>query len=122
MSLLGILIFTAIGILFLVVVLLLSWLLSPPLRSEGDKLEPYECGNLPFGEGRTQFPVRYYFFALLFLLFEVEAVFLIPWALFFKEFNWLGLVEGAIFMVVLLAAFIFAWKEGVLSWLSLKEM
>jgi NADH-quinone oxidoreductase subunit A len=122
MKLLGVLIFTGIGIIFLVGALAISWLISPPSRPQGDKFEPYECGNLPFGEGRLQFTIRYYFYALLFLLFELEAVFLIPWAFFFRKLVWLGVIEGLIFLLILLVAFFFAWKEGVLSWLRLKEI
>ncbi len=102
MELVGILVFTFVGIIILLGILVLSWLISPPSFPEGEKLEPYECGNLPFGEGRSQFPLRYFFYAFIFLLFEVSVFFLFPWALFFKEFHWVGVIEGLIFFYFLI--------------------
>jgi NADH-quinone oxidoreductase subunit A len=124
MNLLFILGFVIIGTVLLVGILLLSLLISPkpPKEEAGDKYEPYECGNLPFHDARVQFPTRYYFYLLLFLLFEVEAAFLIPLALVYKKLGLLAAVEGGVFLLLLLVAFLFALKEGVLDWLKIEEL
>ncbi|MCF7668777.1 MAG: NADH-quinone oxidoreductase subunit A [Verrucomicrobia bacterium] len=80
------------------------------------KREPYECGEIPFGEGWTRFNVGYYIFALLFLIFEVEVVFFFPWAVVLREIGVLGLIEGLIFLFVLFFGLIFAWRKGYLVW------
>ena len=84
----GILAFLAVAIGFLVVNLLLWWILRPSRFSE-EKLTTYECGENPVGTAWVQFNIRFYVFALIFIIFDVEAVFLLPWAVVFRELGWL---------------------------------
>jgi NADH-quinone oxidoreductase subunit A len=81
-----------------------------------EKLTPYECGIPPVGDSRAPFAVRYYIFALLFVIFDVEAVFLFPWALVFRTLGGTGFVEMMIFFAVLLVGLIYAWGKGALEW------
>ncbi|MBE0428710.1 MAG: NADH-quinone oxidoreductase subunit A [Thermoleophilia bacterium] len=81
-----------------------------------EKLTPYECGVPPIGDARIPFAVRYYIFALLFLIFEVEAVFLFPWAMTFDSLGTGGFVAMMIFIGVLLFGLIYAWGRGALEW------
>lgn len=122
MSLLGLLVFLVVSVVLLLIVLFLSFILSPQIEVTGDSHESYECGNLPFSDARLLYPVRFYFVALLFLLFEVEAALLIPWALIVRKISSYGILTGLLFLVFLLVPFLFAWKEGVLRWLEPEEM
>lgn len=102
---------------------LFGWLLLSvarllrPRNDTREKLLPYECGMEPFGGGWTQHTARFYIFALLFLIFDVEIAFLYPWATVFHGLGITGLVEMFLFIFVLLAGLIYAWKKGVLKWL-----
>lgn len=80
------------------------------------KLEPYECGVPTKGKTWVQFNVGYYLFALLFLIFDVELVFLYPWAVVAKSVGWLAMVEIVIFMFILFMGFLYAHKKGALKW------
>ncbi len=82
-----------------------------------EKLTTYECGIPPVGDSRAPFAVRYYIFALLFVIFDVEAVFLFPWAMVFRDLGGTGFVEMMIFFAVLLLGLIYAWGKGALEWL-----
>ena len=77
---------------------------------------PYECGLDPSGDARIPFRIRFYVIALLFLVFDVEVVFLYPWAIIFNKLGWFGFWEIVIFTVFLLVAYIYAWSEGALTW------
>jgi len=81
-----------------------------------EKITPYECGIPPIGDSRAPFAVRYYIFALLFVVFDVEAVFLYPWAMVFRGLGMTGYVEMMIFITVLLLGLIYAWGKGALEW------
>ena len=81
-----------------------------------EKVSPYECGIPPIGDSRAPFAVRYYIFALLFVVFDVEAVFLYPWAMVFRSLGMTGFVEMMIFIAVLLLGLIYAWGKGALEW------
>lgn len=95
--------------------LLTSRLIAP--RSQGKaKSSPYECGILPMGEPASQFNFRYYIFALLFIIFDVETVFMYPWALVFKELGWFAFWEMIIFILILALGLLYAWKKKVLRW------
>ena len=87
-----------------------------PVKPTAQKLIPYESGVNPVGEGWSQSQIRYYVFALLFVLFDVEAVFIFPWATQLERYAGLGLVEMGVFVGVLLLGLIYAWKKGVLRW------
>ena len=81
-----------------------------------DKLMPYESGVGPVGSARERVPVRYYLVAMLFILFDVEAVFLYPWAVLFRELGWLGLAEILVFVGMLLVGYVYAWRRGAFQW------
>lgn len=85
-------------------------------HSYPEKLTPYECGVPPVGDTRMPFAVRYYIFALLFLIFDVEAIFLYPWALVFRLLGMQGFLEMMIFVAVLLVGLLYAWGKGALEW------
>ena len=107
------------SILAAVLFVLLNYTLSrlvAPHDPRGAKVFPYECGEVPIGSARTRFNVGYYVFALLFLIFEVEVVFLFPWATVLREIGVRALVEGGIFLVILVFGFAFAWRKGALVW------
>jgi NADH-quinone oxidoreductase subunit A len=87
-----------------------------PTRPLPQKYIPYESGVDPVGEGWSQSQVRYYVFALLFVLFDVEAVFIFPWATQLERYAGFGLVEMGVFVAVLLLGLVYAWKKGVLRW------
>ena len=103
------------GSLLVLTALLTSRLLAPFSRSSG-KGTSYECGMLPIGRVRSQMQVRYYLFAILFLIFDVEAVFLFPWAVTFVDVGQAAFYEMVLFIGVLLAGLVYAWKKGVLQW------
>ena len=87
-----------------------------PKHPTRQKLIPYESGVDPVGEGWSQSQVRYYVFALLFVIFDVEAVFIFPWATQLERYAGFGLVEMGIFVFVLLLGLVYAWRKGVLRW------
>lgn len=111
-----VLVFFMVGVLFVLFTMWFSWALRPH-HPTVQKLSTYECGELPFGEAKLQFNFRYYVFALLFVVFEMEIIFLFLWALMFKSMlGWLILAEGVIFILVLLGGLIYVWKEDMLKW------
>jgi NADH-quinone oxidoreductase subunit A len=85
-------------------------------RPSQAKLSPYECGSPPVGDARERFSVSFYLVAMLFILFDVEAVFLYPWAVVFKSLKWFGFVEMLLYIAVLLAGYMYIWKKGALDW------
>jgi len=111
-------IFIILGIMLPVVALSFGRLLRPSKPTE-EKQTTYESGNVPVGEGQVRFNVRYYLFALMFVIFDVETVFLYPWAVAYKQFGLFVLVEMAIFTGLLLIGLLYAWKKKVLKWNSI---
>jgi NADH-quinone oxidoreductase subunit A len=107
----------AVGALMVVGGVMLSRLLTPRVPSK-TKEQPYECGEIPVGSARVQFNVAYYLFALLFLVFDVEALFLYPWAVTLREAGFVGLIEILIFVAILVAGLAYAYKKGALEWHS----
>jgi NADH-quinone oxidoreductase subunit A len=87
-----------------------------PRRLLPEKLTTYECGIDPVGEGWSQSQIRYYIYAFLFVIFDVESVFLFPWAVVFADLGWFAVVEMAIFIVILGTGLLYAWRKGVLRW------
>ena len=87
-----------------------------PSRPTPEKLTTYESGVDPLGSGFSQSQIRYYIFALLFVLFDVEAVFIFPWAMGLETYDVFGLVEMLIFVVILVLGLVYAWRKGVLRW------
>jgi len=100
----------------LVVTAIIGAKLLAPYAPGREKATPYECGMLPIGRVRTQIHVRYYVYAILFLLFDVEAVFLFPWAVSVVEVGEVALYSMLVFMVILGAGLGYAWKKGALEW------
>ena len=80
------------------------------------KLAPYECGCEPVGSARERFSVKFYIIAMLFILFDIEAVFLYPWSVLFKRLGMFGLMEMGVFIVILFVGYIYVWKKGALEW------
>jgi len=83
---------------------------------EGVKTDTYECGMKTVGSSWIQFNFRYYFFALLFVVFDIETVFLYPWAVHFKQLKLFGFVEMLVFILILVVGLVYAWKKRVLEW------
>lgn len=110
-----ILLFIFIALAFGVVTLVLSYLLQPKYP-EPEKLSAYECGSEPFSDARMPFPVRYYIFAMLFVIFDIEVIFLYPWAVVFNKIGFIGLLEMLIFIGLFLVAYVYAWRKGALEW------
>ena len=100
---------------FGVVSLVMSYLLGVK-KPNARKLAPYECGVNPIGTARERFSVKFYLVAMLFLLFDIEAVFLFPWAVVYRDLRIFGFVEMLLFIVVILAGYIYVWKKGALEW------
>lgn len=84
--------------------------------SHRTKLMPYECGVDPIGGARERFSVRYYVIAMLFLIFDVEAIFLFPWAVIYDQLSLFGLVEMLVFIGILVVGYYYAWRKGALEW------
>ncbi|WP_243374391.1 NADH-quinone oxidoreductase subunit A [Geotalea sp. SG265] len=80
------------------------------------KMSPYECGCDPVGSARERFSIKFYIIAMLFILFDIEAVFLYPWAVLFKRLGMFGLMEMGVFIVILFVGYIYVWKKGALEW------
>ncbi len=80
------------------------------------KMAPYECGCEPIGTARERFPIKFYLVAMLFILFDIEAVFMYPWAILYKKLGIFGLVEMGLFIVILFVGYIYVWKKGALEW------
>jgi NADH-quinone oxidoreductase subunit A len=87
-----------------------------PKKKTDLKSMPYESGMVPYGPGTRRMPVRFYLIAVLFILFDIEVVFFLPWAIVFRQLGWFGLAEMAIFIAILLVGYIYAWKKGALEW------
>jgi len=88
-----------------------------PKKPAQDKLFTYEAGKLPFGgPWEKRIPIRYYMTAVLFLLFDIEVIFLFPWAVLLKKLKWFGLIEMAVFLAILLAGYIYVWRKGAFEW------
>jgi NADH-quinone oxidoreductase subunit A len=87
-----------------------------PKKPSAVKSEPFECGKDPFALPRGRLAIRFYLTAILFILFDVELVFLYPWAVVFRDLGMLGLAEIVIFLGVLMAGFFYAWDNGALEW------
>jgi NADH-quinone oxidoreductase subunit A len=106
---------TAVGLGFSVVSLWLSWRLAPN-NPTPEKLAPYECGIVPLQEPVERFPVKFYLVAMLFVIFDVEIIFLFAWAVRFEQHGWAGVLAVGIFIALLVETLIYVWKRGALDW------
>lgn len=107
--------FFILGVGFVASAFIISWMLRPrdpnPLKAA-----PYECGEIVKGSSRVQFNVSYYLVALLFVIFDIEVLFLVPWAVAFRDLGIVSYIEMMIFIVILIFGLIYAWKKGVFEW------
>lgn len=103
------------GALFTAGGLIASWLFRPR-RPYADKLTTYECGEDTIGPSRIRFNIRFYVVALIFLVFDVEAVFLFPWALVYREYGMFGFAEMVVFIAILAVGYAYVWMKGDLEW------
>ena len=112
---LPILIFIGVAIAFFTVVMFLGQMVRPnrPYRA---KMAPYESGSPLFQDARVQFPMRYYIVAMLFVIFDIEIVFMFPWAIAFSKLGLVVLVEMVVFIAILVVGFWYAWMKGALEW------
>jgi NADH-quinone oxidoreductase subunit A len=95
--------------------LMVSYVVHPRIFSS-EKLSAYECGSEPISDARMPFPVRYYIIAMLFVIFDVELIFLYPWAVAFDKIGLFGLIEMVIFIALFVAGYAYAWRKGALEW------
>ena len=120
----AILVFLVMGIGFLAVNLVV-WRIIRPSRFSEEKHTTYECGENPTGSAWIQFNIRFYVFALIFIIFDVEAVFLLPWAVVFRklaeEQGLLPYVEGLVFIAILVVALAYVWRKGDLEWVRAED-
>ena len=108
-------VFILIGVVFGVAPVI-SGLIVAPYRPDSEKLSPYECGFEAFEDARMKFDVRYYLIAILFIIFDLEAAFLFPWAVSLDLTGWPGWITMMIFLGELIIGFAYAWKKGALEW------
>jgi len=87
-----------------------------PIRKSKVKNEPYESGMPTIGPGTRRMPVRFYLVAVLVIVFDIEVVFFLPWAIVFRQLGLPGLIEMAVFIIILLVGYVYAWKKGALEW------
>jgi len=112
---LPILVFMVIAGLLAAAIPAIGFLLSPK-RPNAEKLSSYECGFPAFDDARMPFDVRFYLVAILFIIFDLETAFLVPWAVAFRQLGWFGMGAIAIFLGLLVIGFIYEWKKGALEW------
>ena len=101
---------------FAIVTLLLTRLINPSKYNKV-KLEPYECGIEPVTDARDRYSIRYYLVAMLFVIFDVETVFMYPWAVVFDRLLLFGLIEMLVFIFILVVGYYYAWRKGALDWI-----
>ena len=107
--------FFVVGLIIPVGAIAVAWILGPK-RPNPIKQTTYECGIETVGESWVQFKAQYYIFALVFLVFDVETVFLFPWAVKLGQLGMFAVVEGIIFILILIAGLVYTWRKGMLEW------
>jgi len=112
---LPLLILILLAAVFAVIALAVPAVLGPH-RPTKTRLEPYESGMLPYSDARRRFPVQYYVIAVLFILFDIEVIFLYPWAVILRQLKLFGLIEMGVFFVILLVGYLYVWRKGALDW------
>jgi len=112
-----ILIFAAIAFIFPIATLWIAKFVRPTPPANAEKLMPYECGITPESDSRGRYTVRFYLVAILFVIFDVETIFLFPWAVEFQVLGLFGLVEMFVFLGILIVGYIWIWKRGALDWI-----
>jgi NADH-quinone oxidoreductase subunit A len=104
------------GVLLVLLIYLLNWFFAPRTKPTARQNTPYECGDEPVGTGWLNYDVRFYPFALLFVVFDVEVIFLFAWVAAFKSLGLFGLIEVVVFIGILVVGLLYAWKKGALKW------
>ncbi|MFB3853251.1 MAG: NADH-quinone oxidoreductase subunit A [Vicinamibacterales bacterium] len=107
--------FVLVAIGFALSALILAWLVRPE-RYNKVKLEPYECGIEVTTDARDRYSIRYYLVAMLFVIFDVETVFMFPWAVIMDQLALFGLIEMMVFLIILVVGYFYAWRQGALEW------
>ena len=107
--------FFIVGLIIPVGAIGVAWILGPK-KPNPIKQSTYECGIEPIGEGWVQFKAQYYIFALVFLVFDVETVFLFPWAVKLSQLGLFAVIEGIVFILILGAGLVYTWRKGMLEW------
>ena len=120
-----VIVFTIMAIALLIVPLIIQHLISPRHNKDNDKLMSYECGEVPEGSAWVKFNIRFYIIALVFIIFDVEVVFLFPWAAVYQSFiasgnGFLVLIEMLLFVIILTIGFAYVWIKGDLDWVKMK--
>lgn len=118
----SVLVFFVVGFFFCVIALTLSRLVQPKGVPVPDKFLPYECGEVPEGSAWIRFNTRFYVFALIFIIFDVEIVCLLPWAVVFKQLGPFAFFEGLIFIGILIIGLAYVWKKGDLQWVRPEDL
>jgi NADH-quinone oxidoreductase subunit A len=118
----SVLLFLVVGLIFLAFTLLFSRLIQAHGQPGKDKYIPYECGEIPVGSAWIRFNIRFYVFALIFIIFDVEVVFLLPWAVVFKKLGSFAFVEGLVFIGILVVGLAYVWKKGDLEWVKPSDL
>ncbi len=114
---LPVVLFTVIGVVFVAIALFMSRIVRPSNKTK-EKLSTYECAETPVGDARIHFNIQYYLIVIVFLIFDVEVLFLYPWAVQFKQLGAIGLVEMIIFIEVLIIGLAYAWRKEALEWIQ----
>ena len=122
---LPVIIFTVLAIALVALPLFIQYIVSPRHNKNDDKQMSYECGEVPEGSAWVKFNVRFYIIALIFIIFDVEVLFLFPWAVVYQEFILEGMgllvfIEAMIFILILLTGFAYVWIKGDLDWVKMK--
>lgn len=108
--------FILFAIAFVATLLIISYVIQPKCPGK-NKESTYECGMIPKGDARIQFDSKYYLYAIMFVIFDVEAIFLFPWAVAYSKLNYTVLaIEAFIFVLILVVGLVYAWKKGILKW------
>src|SRR5512135_170655 len=118
----SVLVFLVVGFIFLAIALILSRLIQSKGKPGIDKYIPYECGEVPEGSAWIRFNIRFYVVALIFIIFDVEIVFLLPWAVVFKRLGAFAFIEGLIFIGILIVGLAYVWKKGDLEWVKSSDL
>ena len=109
-------VFLVVGLLFVVINIDIVSRLLRPSNPQPEKLSPYECGEDPIGGAWIRVHIRYYLYALVYVIFAVETIFLYPWAVVFRKLGLFAFVEMMLFIGILLLGFAYAWRKGALEW------
>ena len=115
-----IILLTVFAVILIALPLIIQSIISPTQNKGGEKLMPYECGEVPEGPAWVKFNIRFYIIALIFIIFDVEVVFMFPWATVFQENQLFYFIEMFIFMSILLVGLAYVWVKGDLDWVKMK--